>query len=253
MKTNTVFLLLGVVLCLALVSQANQVTVPCKQPNAIHKTCGTACPITCANMNHPPPACTFQCVEGCFCKDGYYANSVRRCVRKSEAEFRILKPLKKHVQHYTVWLVRISGFGELKKQQKFVVIFVNFVDMSKHEKAFMKDFPPGNFSLTRPITTDLELETECRSKIGKMKTNTVFLLLGVVLCLALVGQAKEVTVPCNQPNAIYKPCGTACPITCANIHDPPETCTSQCVAGCFCKDGYYANSVRRCVRKSECS
>ncbi|XP_063292405.1 venom peptide SjAPI-2-like [Pelobates fuscus] len=86
-----------------------------------------------------------------------------------------------------------------------------------------------------------------------MKTNTVFLLLGVVLCLALVGQAKVVTVPCEQPNVIKKSCGTACPITCANIHNPPAVCPLICVAGCFCKDGYYANSVRRCVRKSECS
>lgn len=40
------------------------------RPNQQWTTCGTACPLTCSNYNDPP-FCTAQCVDGCFCNDGY--------------------------------------------------------------------------------------------------------------------------------------------------------------------------------------
>ncbi|XP_063292122.1 venom peptide SjAPI-2-like [Pelobates fuscus] len=85
-----------------------------------------------------------------------------------------------------------------------------------------------------------------------MKIKAIILLLGLVLCLALVSQAKVVTVPCDQPHAEQIQCGTACPVTCANIHDPPTFCNLMCVWGCFCVKGYYANSHHICVRAEDC-
>ena len=35
----------------------------------------------------------------------------------------------------------------------------------------------------------------------------------------------------------YDQCGTACPLTCENYLNPPQFCTLQCVAGCFCPKG----------------
>uniref|UniRef100_A0A0N4TEC4 TIL domain-containing protein n=1 Tax=Brugia pahangi TaxID=6280 RepID=A0A0N4TEC4_BRUPA len=37
-------------------------------PNQEYRKCGTACPKTCNGL---PENCTQQCVDGCFCKEGY--------------------------------------------------------------------------------------------------------------------------------------------------------------------------------------
>jgi hypothetical protein len=48
--------------------------------NAEYRSCGTACPATCANPNAPDQPCTRQCVMGCFCKEGFFKNAMGKCV-----------------------------------------------------------------------------------------------------------------------------------------------------------------------------
>ncbi len=47
-----------------------------------YQTCGSACPLSCADVRtaryHKP--CTYQCIQGCFCKRGY----ARRTHQKSQ-------------------------------------------------------------------------------------------------------------------------------------------------------------------------
>ncbi|KAJ3544094.1 hypothetical protein NM208_g3234 [Fusarium decemcellulare] len=55
---------------------------------------------------------------------------------------------------------------------------------------------------------------------------------------------------CYGKNEVYNSCGTACPLTCEE--PDPRPCTLQCVAGCFCKNGFIRNSAGACVKPSQC-
>jgi len=51
----------------------------CPNPNESYNTCGTACPKTCESKDKDI-ICTLQCVEGCFCNDGYVRSAVGVCI-----------------------------------------------------------------------------------------------------------------------------------------------------------------------------
>ncbi|KAG8199929.1 hypothetical protein JTE90_006176 [Oedothorax gibbosus] len=61
---------------------------PCKNPHEHHVTCGTSCPVTCANYNETKPLiCTKDCFVGCVCDEGFYreyGRFVGRCVAKED-------------------------------------------------------------------------------------------------------------------------------------------------------------------------
>ncbi|CAF3919334.1 unnamed protein product [Adineta steineri] len=47
-----------------------------------YTTCGSACPLSCTDVRHARyfKPCTYQCIQGCFCKRGY----ARRTHSKSQ-------------------------------------------------------------------------------------------------------------------------------------------------------------------------
>lgn len=49
-----------------------------------YNECGTACPLTCKNVNSPPQLCTDQCVPGCFCNKGLVRRDDGKCVKPAE-------------------------------------------------------------------------------------------------------------------------------------------------------------------------
>ncbi|KAL1485155.1 hypothetical protein MTO96_001007, partial [Rhipicephalus appendiculatus] len=53
---------------------------------------------------------------------------------------------------------------------------------------------------------------------------------------------------------VWKECQSSrcAELTCANPR-PPTQCTSDCVTGCFCSNGFYRDSLRRCVPRHLCS
>lgn len=56
-----------------------------------------------------------------------------------------------------------------------------------------------------------------------------------------------------DPNEVFHICGTACPITCDNLHNPPRVCPRQCVSKCFCKEGFFRDTrTNKCVPKDQC-
>lgn len=56
---------------------------------------------------------------------------------------------------------------------------------------------------------------------------------------------------CPKPNQDYDDCGTACPITCKNMHDPPM-CKAMCQQGCICKKGFVLNDNGDCIDPKKC-
>lgn len=64
----------------------------CKKSFESYTDCGTACPKTCDNIGETNMFCTFQCVQGCFCEEGYVRNAQGDCVVVEECpqrEFRV--------------------------------------------------------------------------------------------------------------------------------------------------------------------
>ncbi|XP_077290861.1 hemocytin-like [Arctopsyche grandis] len=54
-------------------------------------------------------------------------------------------------------------------------------------------------------------------------------------------------------NEEYQQCGTMCPITCDNRHNPPKVCGLACVSGCFCVKGYVRDTKsKKCVLPCDC-
>ncbi|XP_053206373.1 zonadhesin-like [Panonychus citri] len=61
----------------------------------------------------------------------------------------------------------------------------------------------------------------------------------------LSGESKARTA-----DKVYNPCGTVCPLTCAQ--PKPRGCIRTCKAGYLCPDGYYENSQGKCVLLEDC-
>lgn len=54
---------------------------------------------------------------------------------------------------------------------------------------------------------------------------------------------------CVEPNTEFSFCGSPCEATCANRH---PICPLVCKRGCFCKNGYIRDNVKRCIPESAC-
>jgi hypothetical protein len=82
--------------------QSFQMLPPMCPFNEDFKSCGTACPATCANP-HPSPVCTRNCVIGCFCKEGLLRNDQGVCVAAANCDAPVAAPVN------TVVLARVEG------------------------------------------------------------------------------------------------------------------------------------------------
>lgn len=68
--------------------------LPVCPTNEVFKTCGTACPETCDTIQKPNETrvCTFNCVIGCACEDGFVRDCDGRCVLPSECPDPLTEP-----------------------------------------------------------------------------------------------------------------------------------------------------------------
>lgn len=75
----------------------------------------------------------------------------------------------------------------------------------------------------------------------------------IILFFLIIGIDSKAIRKCGT-NEIFKTCGSACPPTCETrfyIHKE-NTCTKQCVRGCFCEEGYYRAKDGTCVQTEDC-
>ncbi|XP_053546165.1 serine protease inhibitor swm-1 isoform X2 [Bombina bombina] len=69
----------------------------CYRPNETYNSCGSYCPLTCANQFRPPKVCNKGCNPGCFCNAGYLRNSAGNCVLKRNCDKELLSEDKQTI------------------------------------------------------------------------------------------------------------------------------------------------------------
>ncbi|KAM4652645.1 zonadhesin-like [Discoglossus pictus] len=179
--------------------------------------CGTACPLTCDNCHDPPKPCTKEC------------NKNRKCFCK-------------------------EGSVLLSKDSDVCV---------EKEKCPSKCCPKGMDYIAcgtacpltcdnchdppKPCTNDCNKNRKCFCKEG-----SVLLSKDSDVCV----EKEKCPSKCCPKGMDYIACGTACPLTCDNCHDPPKPCTRECKKNrkCFCKEGSVLLSKDSdvCVEKEKC-
>ncbi|XP_048003668.1 zonadhesin-like isoform X3 [Leguminivora glycinivorella] len=242
----------------------SQCTPPICRDNEKYMKCGTACPLTCDNYKNPPKHCTHQCIEDCFCKDGYVRNRYGRCVKPEDCEPTCPTGEKwnecsAHCQD-TCENYHSSNRSCTYQCQSGCVCETGTV-----RRKDGKCVKPTE--CTDPIICPVDEEYDpCSAHCeptcdnhGPDRACTAICKPGCKCCEGLVRRKdgkcvklKDCPPPICRKNEKYMKCGTACPLTCDNYKNPPKHCTHQCIEDCFCKDGYVRNRFGRCVKPVDC-
>jgi hypothetical protein len=194
----------------------------CKE-NEIFLTCGSACPQTCSEPH--PGMCTMQCVVGCFCKPGFLKADNGACVAAENCGARAEDAMP--IQP------RVCGQNEEFRQCKGC---------------------DGTCKNPNPLCPRICIPG-CACKRGFLRSEEGKCIETRECSAQQVQPESFMMMPPFPPvcpsDEVFKPCGTACPATCANPH-PSPVCTRNCVIGCFCKEGYLRNEKGVCVAAANC-
>nr|WIM01337.1 zonadhesin-like protein 4 [Limnephilus flavicornis] len=195
----------------------------CPNPNESYNTCGTACPKTCENKDKEI-FCTFQCVTGCFCNDGYVRDANGVCILPESC------PL-------------VCGPNQV----------INECPACPAGQICPKiciprcECIPGYIFDTTGTCT--KVTTTCAPKTTKAPTTCAPKTTKAPTTCAPKTTTKK---PVCGTNEVYSECGaTGCVNTCAN---PTLAQISKCACkpGCICIDGYLRNSKKACVAPEKC-
>uniref|UniRef100_A0A1V1WBJ9 Putative protease inhibitor n=1 Tax=Superstitionia donensis TaxID=311983 RepID=A0A1V1WBJ9_9SCOR len=57
---------------------------------------------------------------------------------------------------------------------------------------------------------------------------------------------------CASPDEVFDPCGPSCPPSCIGVIKPGTLCSTECVPGCYCRDGLVRTARGTCVTPRAC-
>ncbi|CAF1451396.1 unnamed protein product, partial [Rotaria sordida] len=240
--------------------------------NKVYNQCGSSCPPSCKDVCYPQKRkpCTLQCVSGCFCKKDLYRTDDGKCVKPEEC-------CQDENEEYTNCGTPCPEICNSKpgictrKCVRGCFCKPNYArkDSSTNSPCILKNRCPKD---TTPLNCNENEEyTHCGTACPETcnykpemcteqcvqgcfcKPNYIRKDNSTNSPCILKDQCPKDTTPlnCNE-NEEYTNCGTACPETC---NYKPETCTKQCVQGCFCKLNYVRkdNSTNSpCILKDQC-
>ncbi|KFM77647.1 Zonadhesin, partial [Stegodyphus mimosarum] len=223
--------------------------------NEIYKECGTACPANCTNRN---PICTEECVEGCFCRDGFVRSKNGTCVPLSQCPNEICPPFEK----YTNCVIPCNNC-----KLKGMCSFLGCKEGCDCIDGFFRDengrcIPEALCSLQNKCgpfekysscvnpCNDCEIRGDCQFLVCNEGCDCIDGYYRDENGRCIPAAECTVIIPgtCGR-NEEYNVCGTACPPSCSN---PNPICTQQCVSGCFCEKGYLRNDNGICIPRKQC-
>ncbi|KAJ6635855.1 Zonadhesin [Pseudolycoriella hygida] len=240
--------------------------------NEQYYECGTACPLTCDNYKNPPKICTLQCVIGCQCKPGYVRNKANgSCCLPVQCPATQKCPLnEKYNECGTACPATCENY---QNPPQFCTR--QCVDGCECIDGYVRNEANGTCCLPRdcpapkvcPLNEQYyECGTACPLTCDNYKNPPKICTLQCVIgCQCKPGYVRNKAngsccLPAQCPatqncplNEKYNECGTACPATCENYQNPPQSCTRQCVDGCECIDGYVRNEANgTCCLPRDC-
>jgi hypothetical protein len=205
----------------------------CKE-NEIFLRCGSACAPTCANPQ-PGPACTLQCVVGCFCKPGYLKNEQGVCVPSVQCGVPAASAMP-FVPH----------------------------KCEENEEYRQCKGCDGTCDKPNPICPRICIPG-CACKKGHLRTGANGKCIPTEQCPKVASLMMMPPVPkCASDREMYSvECGTQldCMATCHTpfpylIHGVPQIpkkcLETKCAPACFCQFPYVRNTDGKCVERQEC-
>ncbi|CAL1267801.1 unnamed protein product [Larinioides sclopetarius] len=229
--------------------------------NEQYYICKPTCKTTCENFNDTRVSCGADCRSGCFCKQGLVRRGDGACILPSECPQRCGLN-----EEYSVCgsacPESCENFG------KSVMCNHQCVKGCFCKRGFIRG-PQGTCiqpQLCPAKCGENEEYLQCGPACPLSCDNQVRTIVCarecVQGCFCKIGFIRGPDGKCINPafcpvvcgvNEEFQKCGTACPVSCANITlSQTLPCPGQCVPGCFCKSGFIRGPDGSCIAPTSC-
>ncbi|KAF9964353.1 hypothetical protein BGZ70_006575 [Mortierella alpina] len=219
--------------------------------NEVYNSCGSACPITCDNINNMPKVCTLNCVSGCFCAPGLLRRKDGQCVLESECKASTPAPASTKVPVPAPTLVP-APTRKVKTCRKNEVYNscgsacpITCENINNMPRVCTLNCVPGCFcapGLFRRKDGQCVKEFKCKASTPAPSSTKA-----PVPAPTLIPAPAKNSKKC-QKNEVFRERKTICERSCKD----PKSCSKNRKAGCFCKDGHLRTRDGLCVRKQSC-